>query len=317
MITTELEIDKKISSFLKLYDVGQVQQITRLSGNFQSVSFIATTKQNQYLIKLYSSIWSKCAITEDLKLLRFHANLSAKHPLPMYQNDGSLVDTSIFNSPCVLLNIPIHGQPSIHYTKENIQSVGNSTGGFHLTSELFDTFSPPHFHWRNILIAIENTLPIVDKDPFGIHGAYIELSHRLKHISTLGLTQSKCINCIEKDHYLFHGDVLSEVTDFLFIYDLPILLDVSYQLLQLSFSLDGQIDEELMNAYISAFHAKYPLPQSDWEHLPEFITTSALLRFLLLALKQKLSHDDPLIDQKLIQAKKSYQILSKIRIEVR
>lgn len=309
-------IDNQIEHFLHQYRIGDLLDFTQKCGNFQSSCYSIKTSKGKFLLKTYSSIWPESHIKFDCDFLRFHANLSAKYPLPVYQTNGDLVDIKTFGSPAILLNLPGEGKSSSSFSRAQFASLGSSLACFHKQSREFFSVKTPPLNWKKFLLLLENTLPDVSNDANGIHGVYLELSKRLHEVAKTDVTFTYAMNCIEKNQMYFHGNYLSELNDFLFLYQVPLLLDFSFQVLELAVSPNLQIDFDGINQTIQSFHAKFRLNELQWQRLPEFLSLAALLKIALIHLKKSLSFENPLIDQEILFTKELYQTLLHTKTEV-
>lgn len=316
MVVKKFEINEHIEAFLAQYRIGQVDSCIQKSGNFQSSRYLITTAKGQFLLKIYSSIWPTSHVKFDSDFLRFHANLNPKFPLPIYQSSGVLVDTKTFGSPALLLNLPLQKQQQPPYSKDPFSSLGYSLASFHKhTREFFSAKTPP-LNWKKFLLLFQNTLPSISDDVNGMHGIYLELTKKLSTITKSDVTFTYAMNCINRSDMYFQGNYLSEIRDFLFLYQVPLLLDFAFQVLEIAVSPNLVINFDGINQSIASFHSKFRLSHSQWERLPEFLILATLLKLATIHLKKSLSFENPLIDQEISLTKELYHTLIHAKAEV-
>lgn len=316
MVVKKFEINEHIENFLAQYRIGQIESYVQENGNFQSSRYSITTSKGEFLLKIYASIWPSSHVKFDSDFLRFHANVNSKFPLPIYQANGTLVDTKTFGSPALLLNLPIHKKSGSSYPKDEFSSLGHSLASFHKHSREFFSSKTPPLTWKKFLLLFQNTLPNICDDVNGMHGIYLELTKRLSEMTKSDVTFTYAMNCIDRSHMHFQGNYLSEIKDFLFLYQVPLLLDFSFQVLEIAVSPNLVINFDGINQSIASFHSKFRLSHSQWERLPEFLSLATLLKLAIIHLKKSLSFENPLIDQQITLTKELYHTLIHAKAEV-
>ena len=195
-------------------------------------------------IEVLPKLLSKEYIHSVLKLLQFLGNRGFQVPIPIFQKNGSLVDSGAKNEQMVMLST-LSGNPLSSFSENEISQIAKMVGKLHRATSKFN---------------IENAIPSQKFDA---------PNHKW------GI----CHNLLTKESILFSNGELNGVRNFFHVMKMPYLIDFASVAIEFCLNEKGIPNFNLINLAIANYQNEFPLPKDEWKSLVYFMNLMAKLRF--------------------------------------
>ncbi|MDD5342727.1 MAG: homoserine kinase [Patescibacteria group bacterium] len=240
--------------YLKYYSLGERQKFQQLSESAANKTYLVEAKNRQYILRIYDAAKTGEEVSYEHEVIRHlvqHNFLSPK-PVPLISGDSFGLADQYF---ALFEHLPGHPLRGPEITSENIHSVGEVLGWFHL---LLKDFQPNHKKQSGDLegalqLLKDNKSKLLASNYEGIEDLYDELEAALKNMRfDAELPRGIVHSDMHQENVLFrHGEV-SGVLDFDNCYEGQLIIDVATEIIWWCFR-DTKFHQDFYRSFLRGY----------------------------------------------------------------
>lgn len=286
----------ELSSFLKAYDVGELQSYEGIAEGVENSNFRVTTGQGRFILTLFEKRVAESDLPFFLSLMTYLAESGVPTARAIAQRDGTMLG-QLCGRPAALIE-HLNGVATLAPSPDHCHMAGTALAQMHLASAAFEgtrANSLGLVGWADLLT---KTAPRADEVQSGF-GALLQAEwDALQAIWPTGLPQGVIHADLFPDNVLFDGSEIGGLIDFYFACTDAYAYDLAITLNAWCFDESGSFLAEHAAAMTKGYQSLRPLSAEERSALPA-LARGAALRFALTRLNDWLTHDpDALVTPK-------------------
>jgi len=149
---------EKLSSFLKNYNIGSLENFKGVLEGVENTNFKITTSQNTFILTIFEKRVKEQELPFFIELQNHLSHKNIKCPSPIPNRDGQYINT-IEDKPCVLMSF-LDGKNINNITSYHCHQIGELTAKIHIHTKDFTATRKNGLHqkdWRNIFSKCQNS----------------------------------------------------------------------------------------------------------------------------------------------------------------
>lgn len=294
----------QLENFLQFYDVGQLVSYQGISAGIENTNYFVTTSKGAFVLTLFEQL-SKEELPYFLELMAYLSERGVPSAHPIANNHQHYL-SELNQKPAVLVE-RLHGESVTVPSLAQCQALGNALGHFHLISPQFPQhrFNPCGPSWWHTVT--QRLLPCLSADDANLLQNELHFQAKYKNID---LPSGVIHADLFRDNALFENDKLSGIIDFYYAGNDVLLYDVAVTINDWCSLSDGHLDENRVNAILTAYRQQRELNHLEIKAFPTLLRAAAL-RFWLSRLQDlhfpregEITHiKDPNVFRQILQAR--------------
>jgi homoserine kinase type II len=273
--------NEALSTFLALYEIGEVTSFKGIAEGVENSNFLLRTTESQYILTLYEKRVKADDLPYFIGLMEHLAARGVTCPQPVRNRAGSALG-KLANRPATIVTF-LDGLWIRRPNVSHCSAVGEALARMHLAGLDFPLKRANALSlegWSSLFRAAERRADEVA--PHLREESATELSFLQAHWPT-GLPTGVVHADLFNDNVFFLGEKLSGLIDFYFACNDALAYDLAICLSAWCFEPDGDFNVSKGRAMISGYQRFRPLDGSEVRALP-LLARGAALRFMLTRL---------------------------------
>lgn len=276
-VYTPVERDE-LEAFLGNYELGELLDYQGISAGIENTNYFVTTSQKRLVLTLFENHTAE-ELGYFLDLMAFLAEHAVPSAHPIADRDGHYLRVLNGKPAAFVMRLSGAGveQPSV----AQCRALGHALGQLHVSGQQFDGHRDndrgPHW-WHTTRDTVAAKLSDSDRALLDEELAF-QRSHRFDSLPR-GVIHADLF----RDNALFEGDTLTGIIDFYYACNDVLLYDVAVTVNDWCSNADGSIDEDKLQALLSAYCAVRPFTEQEQAAWPVMLRAGAL-RFWLSRLQ--------------------------------
>jgi homoserine kinase type II len=279
-VYTEVD-DGELAAFIGRYDVGELTSYKGIAEGVENSNYLVHTTGGSFILTLYEKRVDPADLPFFLGLMHHLAAAGIPCPTPVETRDGTALGR-LAGRPAALITF-LEGMWIRRPRTRHCAELGSALAAMHIAAANFEGTRHNALSrdaWRSLF---EQCRAHADSVHAGLNA---ELDRELDALSVhwpRDLPTGVIHADLFPDNVFFLGDRLSGIIDFYFACTDAFAYDIAICLNAWCFEIDGSFNITKARALLSAYEAKRPLNEAEYDALPLLARGSAM-RFLLTRL---------------------------------
>jgi homoserine kinase type II len=279
-VYTEVD-DGELSGFIGRYDVGELTSYKGIAEGVENSNYLVHTTGGSFILTLYEKRVDPADLPFFLGLMHHLAAAGIPCPTPVETRDGTALGR-LAGRPAALITF-LEGMWIRRPRNRHCAELGSALAAMHIAAAGFEGTRHNALSrdaWRALFEQCRAHADTVHA------GLAAELDRELDALSShwpRNLPTGVIHADLFPDNVFFLGDRLSGIIDFYFACTDAFAYDIAICLNAWCFEIDGSFNITKARALLSAYEAKRPLNEAEFDALPLLARGSAM-RFLLTRL---------------------------------
>ena len=273
-VYTEISFDEA-ASFVRQFDLGELQVLQPCRGGIENTNYFATTGRGSYVLTLFERLTFE-QLPYYLELMQHLANNAIAAPKPQADAAGSILHL-LKGKPCAIVN-KLLGSSEMNPGAAHCAKTGDMLARMHVVGQTFAKHQPNlrAIDWWNQ--TAPTVLPHLSNEQRSLLLSELAYQNHIHASSAYKALPTGAIHGdLFRDNVMFDGGELTGFFDFYFAGNDVLLYDICVCLNDWCVDVaTGEHDAERSAAFLAAYEAVRPLRLQERKLLPAMARAAAL-----------------------------------------